>query len=78
LDLQPVLAGAADRFGLAAVVVEDRLPMGNDAANDSLGVVLARDLAPLRSPPFDAAAPLAAHPRVLWTDDWSNLLELIR
>jgi spermidine synthase len=80
VDLLPVVAGAARRFGLAAVVVASD-PKPVDAGYlPSDWVLLARDAAALRAPELLAAAkPLPpGQPTVLWTDDRSNLLRIMR
>ena len=78
VDLEPVLARLADYFGLYAVVVED---MGEgEPCCASRWTLLARDAAFLR----DAAIAARGRPLhedadvVLWTDDYSNLWQILR
>ena len=79
LDLEPVLAAAATHAGVAARVVESD---GNNerAVYGSTWVLLSRTdavfgLAPLAR----SARPLApAHPVRLWTDDYSDLMSILK
>jgi hypothetical protein len=77
LELQPVLRGMAAHFGLAHVFIstaDGDLTWRNDWA------LLARDPARLAIAPIAdvADAEPADAPAVLWTDDYSNLLRLVK
>jgi hypothetical protein len=76
LDLVPVLAGIAARFGLAYAVIDDN---GGDSGWASVWVLLTRDAKWLETPAIAAAAS-AQPPRraVRWTDDFSNLLGVLK
>jgi len=78
--LEPVIAAAADTLGLDVIT---RLYAGvgvSDGAAKSQWMVLARDsdlLAPLRGFP-EWRAPRRERGRRAWTDDYSNLLSVVR
>jgi hypothetical protein len=78
LDLIPVAKAAADALGVDAVVVDthDR----GDAVWGATWVLLSRDPKALEVPAIDAASgDLPDSPRVrLWTDDYSNLFQVLR
>ncbi|MGC9349769.1 MAG: spermidine synthase [Anaerolineae bacterium] len=82
VDLKPVLAGLARYLDLTGVVVED--PGGGAAHPEifrSRWVILARDPAVLAGPRWDAYPDLATFhdPELrLWTDDYSNLVGILR
>lgn len=82
LDLEPVVASAADRLGLYATMrvdlrdPDDSLRTGRYT---STWVMLSResaDLAPLRQRPL-WRAPVARPGFRLWTDDYSNILSVL-
>jgi hypothetical protein len=78
LDLKPVVRGLAGAFGLRAVLVDSR---ASGAVWSSDWVIVVRHDALLRDPEVDAAAlPLAVNePGLpLWTDDYSNLLSVLK
>jgi hypothetical protein len=72
VDLKPVLLNLAQHFGLTAVVVKN--------SNGTEWVLLARDPAALQSPDLKAASlPLTSERKIpLWSDDFSNLFEVLR
>jgi SAM-dependent methyltransferase len=82
LDLEPVVAKAAERLGLHATMLVDQRSPEDSAATGryaSTWVMLARspeDLAPLRQRPLWRAprAPAGFH---AWTDDRSNILSVL-
>ncbi len=81
LDLDPVVRGIADHLGLHVLRVDD--PEKNDMVYQSDWMLLARDPAALAAPELQAAAaatdpPEATGPRPLWTDAYSNLLQVFK
>jgi hypothetical protein len=79
LELAPVLQQVASALGLSAVDIQS--PGDQDMSLASEWVLLARDPALLRAPGIARhAEPLAAqgHPIRLWTDDYSNLFQILR
>lgn len=76
LDLAPVLTGVAARFRLAYALIDtDR----QGAEWGSTWVLLTHDAGWLRTPAIAAAASEKPPRRVLrWTDDFSNLLSVLR
>ncbi len=78
MDFRPVLASLAAALDLHGVVVED---MGDDIHFISVWVVLSRTPDPLSHPIWSDAADLeqyiVPHAR-LWTDDYSNLVQVLR
>jgi hypothetical protein len=80
IDLRPVLYGLAQEYGLTALVVDTP---GNDAQDSipSRYVLLSQNPASLKIPALQQrAVPLdASYGTVrLWTDDYSNLFQIIR
>jgi len=78
LDLLPVARAAADALSLEASLIDT-----NDDGEGRWGatwVLLAREAAPLERPEIDeASADLPESPRVrLWTDDYSNLFQVMK
>ncbi len=79
LDLEPLLAGLARDLDLVGVSVAD--PGDGGALFRSRWVVLARDPRRLAGAPWDAHPDLQAafDPELrVWTDDFSNLLQLLQ
>lgn len=78
VDLQPVLARAQQSLGLAGrfIGAAGSQPLGNF----SLWVLLARDEQSLNNPVIDSAGiPLQGGEKIrLWTDDYSNLFQVLR
>lgn len=78
VDLEPVLARLAEHFRLDAVVVEDMAE--GEPCCASRWTLLARDSAFLRDPAIAARArpPHEDAAVKLWTDDYSNLWQILR
>ena len=79
LDLDPVVRGLADALGLAVLRIDD--PENNEMVYSSDWMLLARDPAALAHEGLRAAetdAPSAKLPRPLWTDAYSNLLQVFK
>jgi Ca2+/Na+ antiporter len=79
LDLQPVLAGLADHFDAQAVAIETQAD--GQACADSLWVLITRNAAFLDLPGISVhSRPLedAGGRLGLWTDEYSNLFQVLR
>ncbi len=79
LDLVPVVWTLADHFGLSIVLIDD--PGGRPAVSRSLWALLARDPALLDLPAIQARAmPMEGYTTSirLWTDDYSNLFQILK
>ncbi len=79
LDLTPVVWTLADYFGLERVVIAD--PGNYESVFPSLWVLLARDPALLSNPEIaDRAKNMDefVSPVRLWTDDYSNLIQILK
>lgn len=76
-DLQPVMAGLAQEFGFHYKIVRS-LPDPQTATNPAVWCILARDPEVLRRlfAEADSASPPARKP-LLWTDERSNLLDVL-
>ncbi|MBL8849052.1 MAG: fused MFS/spermidine synthase [Planctomycetaceae bacterium] len=76
-DLRPVVAALADEFQLASVLIDDR---GKAKPGDlsSRWVLLATDPDVLQHASLANAVTDAPARRVLWTDDFSNLFNVLR
>jgi len=79
LDLSPVLAGLAEQYHLGLVRVLSLAPEG-EAEIPSDWILMAADPAALKTPVLlQHAKPLQlSRPATLWTDDYSNLLQVLR
>jgi len=77
LDLQPVIREVAKHFGLTAARVHQP---GGSLVKPSDWIVLARNSAVLDRPELTSKLrPLDSGKRVrLWTDDYSNLFQILR
>jgi len=75
-DLRPVVAALADQFNLASAVVES--DDDDDGASVSVWALLARDLEILTVGNILEDAEKPDDRRILWTDDRSNLFEVLR
>jgi hypothetical protein len=79
LDLVPVVWTLADYFGLSRIVIDDP---GKGIENfPSLWVLLTRDPSLLEKPAFlSRARPIEGYvsPVRLWTDDYSNLFQILK
>lgn len=79
LDLTPVVWTLADHFGLERVVIAD--PGNYESVFPSLWVLLARDPALLSDPEIAARAKNMdefVSPVRLWTDEYSNLIQILK
>jgi hypothetical protein len=76
VDLKPVIFNLAQRFGFSAIDVEG----GKRETDTSEWVLLSRDPTVLQVAPLEAAGkPLRASANIpLWTDDFSNLVQVLR
>lgn len=78
VDLEPVCARAAQHLGRAAFVVEEGSAL---MAHATSWVVITEDLELLRRAPFEGARlqTATAHPNFrAWTDDYSNVLQVMK
>jgi hypothetical protein len=71
LDLRPVVFGAAEHYGLNSVWIYSN--GDGRVSSDSQWILLSYEKLPKAS----AGLP-AIHPVLLWTDDYSNLLEILK
>jgi hypothetical protein len=81
LDLPPVVGRLAREQGLAVTLVSDEGKDADDDRTKTDWVLIARDPAALQAKPIrDAApAPPAEHPGWrTWTDDYSNLVQILK
>ena len=77
LNLEPLLSGLAQEKGMCARIRRDRQSDSATAKFSSSWVVMARNEATLGSILADARwRPLKG--RVVWTDDFSNILDLMK
>jgi hypothetical protein len=77
LDLEPLVLGLADRLNLGAAVIETQ----DDDANGVIGctwVLVTANRAFLDYPEIMKAARPATTGRIIWTDDYSDLLRLVK
>ncbi len=78
LDLVPVVWTLADHFGLSRALIDDP---GNSTSSRSIWFLLARDPALLDVPAIQShASPMNGYisPVRLWTDDYSNLFQILK
>jgi len=79
LDLVPVVWTLADQFNLNSIVIDD--PGKGDENYPSIWMLLGRYLDVLETPALlSAARPMknyVSHAR-LWTDDYSNLFQILK
>ncbi len=75
-DLRPIVAGLAHRAGMELIVIENKGTTDN--AQDSTWAILSRDPSVIArlDPKVQSAKPQSRF--VIWTDDRSNLLEVLR
>jgi spermidine synthase len=78
INLQPVLKAAARDAGIAALVRVGNASAPDTALLPSTWVVLARDRATLNSLPAGQWKPLSGPDIKPWTDDYSNLLNVLK
>lgn len=85
LELEPVVLAQADHFGWRAIVVESKSDKSRKV-DSATWVLLTRNAEFLASDPIrqaieraenDGAEPVTAR-RVLWTDDYSNLFQVLK
>lgn len=76
-DLKPVVAASADKFGLHAVAVKNK-GQKTVGTETSMWVLLSRNKASLDIPALWANATPLGERRILWTDNKSNLFEILR
>lgn len=78
LDLSPVVARLADRVGERSVVVHTDKDPGRELS-ESFWVLVTRNRDFLgRAEVLASAAPIPPRPLRLWTDDYNNLLDVVR
>jgi len=78
LDLKPVLANIAQSLGLKARLVSDS-PTGSGSASITDWVLIARTDAPFAHASLDVATPIEPDPSLsLWTDQFNNLLDVLK
>jgi hypothetical protein len=82
-DLRPVTDALAESCGLSAVTLnapgtkDPETGQQSPVDPSSVWVLLSRDAAALKSPRFTEIAAAKQERRVLWTDDFSNLFEVL-
>jgi spermidine synthase len=81
LNLVPVVARLAKEHGAHVTLVSDRGKDGDDDHTTTDWVLVSRDLKALEAPEIQAASPEEAEDREgwrTWTDDYSNLVQILR
>jgi hypothetical protein len=81
LNLVPVVARLAKENGVHAVMVADKGKDGDDDYTTSDWLLLSRDPKALAAPQIEEASPEAPEERPEWrpwTDDYSNLVQILR
>lgn len=78
LDLRPVVLAEAEALGLNAVVVDDVVPLDIHYLSSNVWVLLSRDQDFLLRPDVSGPRGEKTKARCLWTDDYSNLIRVIR
>jgi hypothetical protein len=81
LSLPPVVARIAREQGMQATLVSDNGKEGDDDHTTTDWVLLSRDPAALEAPEIKAAAPEAPEEKPgwrTWTDDYSNLVQILK
>ena len=81
LDLVPVVARLAKENGVHAVMVADKGKDGDDDHTTSDWLLLSRDPKALEAPQIEDASPEAPEERPEWrpwTDDYSNLVQILK
>jgi hypothetical protein len=78
LDLEPVVRGLAGALGMTVLRIDS--DESNDMLSRSNWILLARDPSVLAAPEIQGAAaePPASAPTLLWTDTYSNLLQVFK
>ena len=74
-DLPPVLLGIANEFGLSSRYKDDQIR--NSATWPSQWVLLATSEKPFSNPMLSELGPIGGTKRILWTDDFSSLADLL-
>ena len=81
LSLVPVVARLAKVHGAHTVLVSDKGKDGDDDHTTTDWVLVSRDRSALEAPEIEAASPEAPEQQVgwrTWTDDYSNLVQILR
>jgi SAM-dependent methyltransferase len=81
LNLVPVVARLAQEHGAHAVLVSDKGKDGEDDHTTTDWVLVSRDRKALEAPEIQAASPEAPEGEAgwrTWTDDYSNLVQILR
>jgi SAM-dependent methyltransferase len=81
LSLVPVVAQLAKEHGVHATLVSDRGKDGDDDHTTTDWVLVSRDPKALKAPEIEAASPEVPEEEArwrTWTDDYSNLLQILR
>ena len=81
LNLVPVVARLAQEHGAHAVLVSDRGKDGDDDHTTTDWVLVSRERKALEAPEIQAASPEAPEEQPgwrTWTDDYSNLVQILR
>jgi spermidine synthase len=81
LNLVPVVARLAKEHGAHVTLVSDRGKDGDDDHTTTDWVLVSRDRKALEAPEIEAASPEEAEDRAgwrTWTDDYSNLVQILR
>jgi len=81
LNLVPVVAQLAKEHGAHATLVSDRGKDGDDDHTTTDWVLVSRDPKALKAPEIEAASPEVPEVEArwrTWTDDYSNLLQILR
>ena len=80
VDIEPVVLGLAEHFGLGWAIIDDQNEGGSDEFSESTWILLSRDrnfldrgaIRSASAPPQSKSAPR------LWTDDYSDLFSILR
>jgi SAM-dependent methyltransferase len=81
LELPPVVARLAKEHGLAVTLVSDEGKDGDDDHTKTDWVLIAREAKTLEAPQIKAASPVTPEERPhwrTWTDDYSNLIQILK
>ena len=81
LNLVPVVARLAKEHGAHAVLVSDKGKDGDDDHTTTDWILVSRERSALEAPEIEAASPEAPEEKTgwrTWTDDYSNLVQILR